>query len=751
MTWDFGGSTPTGLSGFVLSWKPKVEGSDEERRELESDQRNYTVPVDADMLYRFAIEAKFDDGSSSTASVNHTFNVPRQPVISSASATDTTIAVAWEPPREDTGAIRRPVDEFELTWVKDELGAKPNRQKFPKTATSHEITGLSPSTKYKITLVAHNPLGPGEGDKEDATTLPGDTPTPTPTPTPTYTPKPTPPNAVSLTIDVRPSDPNGPMDGEVKWELNGIDESTVAGFEITWRVTGSNEIEGSISKPSSARSLDIPDIYESGVASYSFKVRVNYADGSHTMHPFTVRIGIPAQPNLKITAQTQTTITVNWSFLGSAIVLPVLGYELTWKVKGTHVPIGSKSFKPEVSNYTIKDGLKPGTLYDVTILARNLLGDNNTTIYPTTLPEDTPTPTPPPTPTPTPTPNLTPTATPTTTPKPTPTRFPNREGYGRNGAEEPDSPENYYAVQGRDGIVIFWDNPHYEGVSDVYAYAVDWYPESPEFPIFLPETARTARIHGLNPDINYRVRVRAFNRHEDSLPAAQKIELAHTLLKIRPNDPFTGSITNGRTATLWNKTSLPGFEIHADARSIFWGDYLVLAVRRYSADEISTDITIPEGITLASDVYDVSAETGSRRKHFDPDATSYRFPSPIEICVQPSMTSSSIPTTDYSIAKLDTASEVFDSIPVDDHGTLKICARIPLLDLNQHNSFVVVSRFVPTPSVENVVTSDQQSQPALAIAMTLLLLGPAMVFAGARYFSIAYHPRRRVQHRMNRQ
>ena len=749
MSWDFGGSTPTGLSGFVLSWTSEAANSSEERRELDSDELVYTVPVEADTKYSFAIEAKFDDGSSSTASVNHTFNVPRQPVISSASATDTTITVGWDPPRNDTGAIRRPVEEFDLIWAEAGSSGQRGCQKFSRTAESYEIKGLVPDTEYEIILVAHNPLGGGLGATVNATTKPSDTPAP---PTSLNCP-PLPSNALSLTIDVLESDPNDPMDGIIRWQPKGIDESTITGFEISWHVTGSGENQESISLPSSARSLVIPDIYEGELTSYSLTITVKYADDPRTTHKFTVRIGIPAQPNLKITAQTQTTITVNWSFLGSAIVLPVLGYELTWKVKGTHVPIGSKSFKPEVSNYTIKDGLKPGTLYDVTILARNLLGDNNTTIYPTTLPEDTPTPTPPPTatPTPTPTPNLTPTATPTTTPKPTPTRFPNREGYGRNGAEEPDSPENYYAVQGRDGIVIFWDNPHYEGVSDVYAYAVDWYPESPEFPIFLPETARTARIHGLNPDINYRVRVRAFNRHEDSLPAAQKIELAHTLLKIRPNDPFTGSITNGRTATLWNKTSLPGFEIHADARSIFWGDYLVLAVRRYSADEISTDITIPEGITLASDVYDVSAETGSRRKHFDPDATSYRFPSPIEICIQPSMTSSSIPATDYSIARLDNDIELFDSIPVDDHGSLKICARIPLLDLDQHNSFVVVSRSAPTPTNEDVVTSAQRAQPALAIAMTLLLLGPAMVFAGARYFSIAYHPRRRVQHRMNRQ
>ena len=774
MSWDFGQATPSDLSGFVLSWQPTDSSAEEERRELESDERDYTVPVDEGMMYRFAIEAKFDDGSSSSASVNHRFLIPLAPTLEKPTVTKTSITVSWIAPKEGTGTVRRPVNGFELTWVKAETGAKPVRKKFSRTDTSYTIPNLSAGTEYKITLVAHNPFGDGEGDTEDATTLPEDTPTPTPTftpsptptitptptptntptptptftptptptysptptitPTPTSTPTPTPPDALKLAIDVVIPQSGTPTDGQLTWELNGIEESSITGFEISWSIKG-DQTERSASLPQSARSMVIQGIADNLGKLYNGTVVVRYANSPQTTHDFTLRFDAPAQPLLSVKSKTETTITVKWEFPSkSTILVPVKRYELTWKDEMTDVSKGSETFGQGDTMYPIT-GLEPSTQYAVTLDAENSLGGNSTTITPITESHPTPTPTA------------------TATPSPTPTRYPKREGYGRTGVAEPDPPENFDVVQSRDGIAVFWDNPDYEGVSDVYAYAVDWYPEPPEFPFFLPQTARETRIFGLNPDINYRVRVRAFNRHEDSLPAAQRIEFAHTLFKTRVNDPFTGSITNGRATTLRNETSLPGFAIHADAKTMFWGDHMVIAVRRSSGETIPDDITIPDGLTLASDVFDISAEIESRRKHFDANADSYRFPSPIEICVQPAITStsSSIPFTDYSIARLDAESEVFDSTPVDDYGTLKICARIPLFDLDQKNSFVVVSRSEPTLAGEDVATSAQQLQPALGIAMMLLLFGPALIFAGVRYFSITDHSRRRIQHRMDRQ
>ena len=130
----------------------------------------------------------------------------------------------------------------------------------------------------------------------------------------------------------------------------------------------------------------------------------------------------------------------------------------------------------------------------------------------------------------------------------------------------------------------------------------------------------------MKADVNYRFRVRAFNRNDDGLPASQRLELASTLVRLRSYDPFAGSIAEGRATRLFNEEELPGVEVYADSRSMFWGDEMVLRIRRALPDETPYDAGLPEEFRIASEALAVIPEINSRRGRFDTEAKTYNFP-----------------------------------------------------------------------------------------------------------------------------
>ena len=225
------------------------------------------------------------------------------------------------------------------------------------------------------------------------------------------------------------------------------------------------------------------------------------------------------------------------------------------------------------------EDLIPGTRYEFALRSSNALGYSKTANLSIETPQIPAMPTPGTDRTPQPTvvdrPMLTPTESSTVT------EAGKTQASRRHSRDvDPDPPEDFNAVQGRDGVVIYWDNPRWDGGYDILAYAVDWYPETLQFPLFLPPTEHSARIRGLKPDINYRMRVQAFNLKDNGLPAIARIEVAESLIKLRSYDPFTGSIAYNRSTTLKNAAQLPGLEVHADADTMFWGDEMVFSIER---------------------------------------------------------------------------------------------------------------------------------------------------------------------------
>ena len=423
---------------------------------------------------------------------------------------------------------------------------------------------------------------------------------------------------------------------------------------------------------------------------------------------------------------TDTSVTIEWNETideTGTIRRPVSSYLFSWQRINPPGTAKTIELPSDTRSYTIQN-LEPETNYEIALRALNPLGQSEPLIMSVTT-DQAPIPS---TPTTTPVPN----SNPTVLPNPgSTTRVTSR---ARRNAD-PDPPEEFDAVHGRHGIVAYWDNPRWDGGTDILAYSVDWYPEPPTFPIFVPPTKRSTLIPGMKSGVNYRVRVRAFNRRDDSMPAAQRIELHDTLVRFRNYDPLTGSIANGRSTVLQNETELPGFEIQADSQSMFWGDQMFLAVKRISMPDRSENYKIGNGFEIVSDVFEITPRIESRRKRFDNKATTYKFSNSIRICISYS-TDSSDALTNFSVAKLAVGREhqveaIFDSVQIDGNGLTKTCADVSELAINEINSFVAVMN---SPSDIHGIVGNDKRRPRSAFASSLFLfvVGPLLILAGSK-------------------
>ncbi len=635
ISWDLRQINQSDIESIKVSWFPTENEDSVMTKTLPTDALDYSIPdIEEKTLYVIIVEIALRGGARVSDRMNLLVDVPRPPSnVKLTKLSDTSIQVTWEYHQNPNDSAQRPVDEYEISWQKEGTETVSGIALLDSDVTKHRITGLAPGTTYKVTLRAYNGLDYGEAFSTSITTD-GVAPTSTPTPTPTSSATPTATPTPSSTHTATPT-PTG------------------------------------------------------------------------TLSPTPTPEMPPRAPlNLAVSQITSTSVRISWDppITCPQNKCPFDGYRLNVVPKPSGWEDNEIKIDKDQTSYLI-EGLDLSKEYEFALRAFNVLGDGEfgipmptPTPTPTSSPTGTPSPTPTstvsptasPKPTPTPTASPKPIPTPTASPKPIPT--PTSTSSRSRRDTDPDPPEDVASVQGREAIVVYWDNPQWDGGSKILAYAVDWHPESPPFPLFLPPTERSTDIYGLKPGINYRIRVKAFNRRDDSLPETQRIKLTNTLIKNRSYDPFTGSISSGRATTLINEPELPGFEIHSIPKSLFWGDEMVISIQRHPPYEELIAELMSQQFNVVSDLFTVVASPHSRRSRFDSDAVSYRFLAPVVICITPNSLNA-IPIHSYSIVQIVSPADirVSDSAPVHEDDEIKICARIRELDVNRNVAFAVIS------------------------------------------------------------
>ena len=218
------------------------------------------------------------------------------------------------------------------------------------------------------------------------------------------------------------------------------------------------------------------------------------------------------------------------------------------------------------------------------------------------------------------------------------------------------------------------------------------------------------------------------------MPAAQRVVMAHSLVRFRDYDPFTGSIASGRSTTLRNEDALSGFELHAGANSLFWGENMKVEVRRSGQHESMADYEDRTELVLASDVFSVKPYIDSRRRRFDDSAGKYEFVEPLRICI----TTTDAPNDQqlvYSIAQIkrDDHFSMFDSTSNRYGSQFKTCAKLRAIDLNRETRYAVVAvRNEGNPRESDQLATEPQDAVNTPIVLMLLGFGPALILFGIR-------------------
>lgn len=723
IAWEFDQTPQTVVVRYEVRWSGPTSGTTESLVQVQPPMMTYTIPnIEARTRYRIEVKAVFSDGSESTTEVHYKFDVPRDPIGEIASVEADMVVVGWESPTVETGTIRRPVNSYEISWQETGSTEGVSTKVLDSTSTSYTITGLKPGATYEISLRARNPLGYSGAY---GTTVTTDQLELTPTETPTATPSPTPsPDTGTDELQLEFQDLNA--DGvTVVWKVPSNQETQIRGFELSWSPTTTGAPEFPITLASNRRSYTLPNV-ENDIL-YNVMLVAVLNDDVRVDSKTSMRVVVPRQPVARGELISPTMVKISWDGpipAVGAVKRPVSGYKLSWKKGQDGSPTSFVMLPPETRSHIVGE-LESAVLYEFALVAFNDLGTGEAAVFVIeTLPipvSPTPTPTatesPPiavfPTPTFTPTPTS---STPFTASSSTPRR---RSSNSRD--VDPDPPEDFGAEKGREGVVVYWDNPRWDGGYKILAYTVDWYPEPPPFPMFLPPSARSTTIYGLKADVNYRMRVRALNRRDDSIPAATRIKLTNTLVRFRSSAPFTGSISYGRGITLKNQSQLPGFEIHADAQTMFWGDHLIVTIKRSPRESSPLNPDKPETWIIASDHFELEATAASRRHRFNDEAGSYQFPAPIKICIEPEIFDA-IPIVDYSVAQFtNDTTQIHDSTPINKDGAAWVCATARQLDLYEPNVFAVVTR--PSLTPEEAIGSHESQRPEAKAGYAALIVG----------------------------
>ena len=739
LSWMFDQMGVPEPTSYKVGWKDTSLSTEETIVTLLGTVNEYTIAdISADVRYEIRVIAIYNGEERYVGRTALRLNVPRKPTVEPIEKTDSSIKLRWKDPIVDTGTLRRPVDGYEFLW---RVTGSPGLEvvKLGKDVREHLVDGLISGTSYDVSLFAKNGLGNGEAfsisvetDGVAPTLTPTPTPTftPTPTPTPTATPTPTPlPGSIIVQFDSLTNE-----GAKVGWYLETPVQVEPTHYEVSWTSEINNVWKTSGLLPSTASAYTIPNIAER--TKYDIKAAALNNGTELSARMIALKFDVPVEPKVQIESVTETTIYVRWTLPvpnpRSVIQRPVTEYELSWKEDVPDAKVMSVVLGAKVDFYIITQ-LSPDAKYAIALMPSNPLGSGTAKILSrSTAPSVTSTPASTPT---VQTPVLTPTAisTPTVTPTVPVTSGATLASSRNKRDTDPDPPEEFDAEQGDSGIVFYWDDPRWDGGSEILAYAVDWHPESPPFPLFLPPTERSTWIYGLKPDINYRMRVRAFNHKEDSLPATLRVKLTDTLVRYRSFAPFTGSISNARSTVLKNNSELPSFEIQSDSKTLFWGDQMVFSIQRYPPEaELITEMKSRQFATV-SDIFTVVASPHSRRSRFDNDATSYQFVVPVVICITPNLLDS-VPIRSYSIAQILSPANirVFDSAPVQEDDEIKICARIREIDLNRNVAFAVISNQLALQTNADSTRHEGGAVGNAAIALVMFVVGPTLILGGLK-------------------
>ena len=719
--WEPDTESLSSVVGFELSWSPLTPGVGKLPVTLSSDERTYKIRgAKAKTRYEIEIVAIYTDGYRVVAETQMLFDVPRTPDMRLEIVSETQVTIAWDAPIKDDGVIKRPVSHYEVSWQLEGSSDAVEIRRLDSDASTFTVERLEPGSTYTFTLRAGNGFGFGEAIIRSIET-PQSTSAATPSPTPTPTSTPT-PNTRPLSVSFM-----GLRDGDavVSWRVDANLTSAVERFELSW----SPPTDANLTMPV----VLTPTTREYRIAGVKAKVRYEIAlemvitDGQSLSDAVEVLLDVPLPPTVQVDALSETDILITWTERrdsANVVQRPVEKYEIYWELVGADSDPLFVVLDADEQSMELKD-LVPGATYEIAVRALNVFGASEATI----LTHEVPLPRPEPEPTLT----TTPSATQATTAPNAPARESSARR-SRTRVGDPDPPEEFHAVQGRDAVRVFWDQPRYDGGTEVLAYAVDWMPEPPPFPIFVPSDDESLGVYGLRAGVKYRIRVKAFNRIDDSMAAVQKIAMDNSLVRFRDYDPFTGSIANGRSTTLRNDDALSGFELHADADSLFWGDHMKLEVRRYDRYESMAGYEGLAESVLTSDVFGVKPDIESRRRRFDSSTATYELVEPMRVCIA-TIGAPRDQTFAYSIGQVaqDGNFIVLDSTSNTEEALIKTCARVRTLNLNRETRYAVVA--VPYDETRGKMDkSATESRAAANNPMVLMLLvsGHALILFGIR-------------------
>lgn len=715
------------IAGFELRWSPATSGVDMMPVSLASDERSYKIRgTAANTRYEIELTAIYTNGYRTATQIQMQFDVPRTPVMRLEVVSETQVKVAWDAAIIDDGVIQRPISQYEISWNLKDSSEAAETKLLESNVNALTVDSLEPGSTYTFALRAGNGFGFGEAvmgsiqtPGPSATATPTSTATPSPTPTPTPTPTPDTRPLRARFADLRESD------AVVSWQVNDESTDSVDRFELSW-------------SPSTVASLTMPVVLMSTTREYRIKgviAEIRYAitlemimtDGHRLSDQFELLLDAPRPPKARVTAMSDTNLRLSWIEPddGSNVAQrPVTTYEISWQIVGDNSDLSFVALDAQEDSFELQ-GLVPGATYQVAIRALNTFGSSDATILTYQVPL----------------PNATTTVTPTAKPSATATADDPRASTpeprvrrSRVRVGDPEPPADLHAVQGRDAVHVYWDHPDYDGGTEVLAYAVDWMPESPPFPIFVSSDDESLGVYGLCAGTKYQVRVKAFNRIDDSMAAAQRVAMDHSLIRFRDYDPFTGSVANGRSTELRNDAELPGFELHTDAFSLFWGDHMTIEVRRLDRGALMEGYEDGIGWLLASDVFSVKPNVDSRRRRFDDSAESYELVEPFRVCIATIDAPTNLDRI-YSIAHIaeDGSFYVFDSTTYNEGGQFKTCARLRTIDLTRETRYAVVGiGDEETPDQSNPPLTERQTATNNSVVLLLLVFGNAFLLFGIR-------------------
>ena len=261
---------------------------------------------------------------------------------------------------------------------------------------------------------------------------------------------------------------------------------------------------------------------------YEIRVVAIYDDEERYVGQTAFLLNVPRKPAVeKPIEKTETSIKLQWKdpiVDTGTLRRPVNGYEVVWQVTG-EIKFKSVDLDKNARQYTIGE-LLPGTSYNVSLSAKNGLGNgipfskavttdgDPPTPTPTATPTPLPTPTVTPTPIPTPTPTVTPTPTATYTPSPTPT-----ETVATLEVE-------FERLDGKDLIVSWKLEPPSAPRPTIYEFSWKMTPPgTEETTLSLPGSTHEYTIAGIDAGVEYEIRVTAIYDGDRRYIGSTKIQL----------------------------------------------------------------------------------------------------------------------------------------------------------------------------------------------------------------------------------